>query len=439
MAIVLRDLLRRRYGPLPRVGFVEDRWGFGPTAKAMAIAEELEGRATRVFAGQGSQLELARRGPFERLVEADTMASPVVPALRRELSTCGVLVAVMNRHIAQWASRQVIPCIYVDGLAFMRTQAPNIPGGTRYCAENYPGAAESIGRWRDRFVGAEIVGPILSHDARPRSGEPDDFFLINFGGLSSREVDPCTLVTYAGAMAQCALEALKGSGGRVVVTGGRPVIEQLDQKALLSIRPGVKLTSLSHTEFMAELRRARLLISSPGKTASNEAAACGVPCVYLPAQSLSQTLTLQIMEREGVVETLDWGGLYGIDYDPADEEEACRQIAAAIRRFGWDIDARRRVTRFLARSVRADSQHRAQVARQVQFLTKLGERGSARVASHALDLLEPHSFLADLPTSLRRRSLGWRGLQPPRRAPERWASAARTRTSSGAGQRHGGL
>jgi hypothetical protein len=436
MAELLRELLRRRNRPLPRVGFVEDGWGFGPTAKAMAVAEELEGRATRVFVGQESQLELARHGPFERLVDADSMAWPVTPDLKRELDSCSVLVVVMNRRIAQWARRRRIPCVYVDGLAWMRAEAPDVPGDVRYCAENYPGTAETFDLWRSRFEAAEIVGPILSRDTRRRSGEPDDAFLINFGGLSSHVVDPCTLVTYAGAMSQCALDALKGTGGRVIITGGRSIIEQLDREMLLTIRPGVRLTSLSHAEFLAELRRARLLISSPGKTASNEAAACGVPCIYLPAQSLSQTLLLEVMEREGVTETLDWSHLYGLSNanaaDEAGEADACRRIANAIRRFGWDVDARHRVTRFLLRSIKSDSRQMMLVKRQTQFVTSLGERGSPHVAAHVLDLLEPRPFF---PTPLRHPGAGWRMSRSPKVSGERKPNPARTDTSGGPGRR----
>ncbi len=135
-------------------------------------------------------------------------------------------------------------------------------------------------------------------------------------------------------MAQCVLAALDGWPGRVVVTAGRHVLERVDAAALRSLRRQVELADLGHDSYLAELRRSHLLISSAGMHALFEACAWGVPCVCLPAQNLSQSLALRVLERERVVRPLDWSHLYGLEaLDPADEPGACRRIAAQIHRF----------------------------------------------------------------------------------------------------------
>src|SRR5262245_50365439 len=87
----------------PRVLFVNDLWGYGTVTMAMAVAEELEGRATRIFAGFGPGFELARRSSFDGLIAIDTMADPLPPELERELTACHAVVSVMNERVARAA------------------------------------------------------------------------------------------------------------------------------------------------------------------------------------------------------------------------------------------------------------------------------------------------------------------------------------------------
>jgi hypothetical protein len=80
---------------LPRVLFVNDLWGYGTVTMGLSIADELEGQATRIFAGMGAGFELARGASFDGLVAANTMAEPLPPELERELSACHAVVSVM--------------------------------------------------------------------------------------------------------------------------------------------------------------------------------------------------------------------------------------------------------------------------------------------------------------------------------------------------------
>src|SRR5262249_22931572 len=157
-----------------------------------------------------------------------------------------------------------------------------------------PGSASRLARWRDRFHEPEIVGPLVTWPSGRRPDDPD-LALINFGGLSCSALEPRTLVAYANAMAACALAALEDWPRRVLIACGRHVLDAMDQRRLRGIRADVELADLGHDAYLAELRRSGLLISSAGMHAIYEACAWGVPCVYLPAQNLSQTLALEAL------------------------------------------------------------------------------------------------------------------------------------------------
>jgi hypothetical protein len=372
-------------GP-PRILFVTDGWGYGTTTMALAIAEELAGY-TLLFAGTGPGFELARRASFDRLLRLDTAADPVPDELERTLSTCQAVVSVMNQRVARQAACRGIPCLYVDSLMWMWSEPPHVPHGVPYLQETFPGVERRLEEWRDYLFQPEIVGPLIKQPARARSSEPDAV-LVTFGGLSSWLLEHATLVAYADEMSRCVLTALERWRGRVVISVGSHVRDHMDEAGLRTIRPDVELVDLGHDAYLAELRRSCLLISSAGMHAMYEAFACGVPCLCLPAQNLSGALAAEVLERMGVVKTLDWPHLYGLNgLDPADEVEACARIAGQIRRFSQDPGARARLVRHL-RSSLGTRRLRAIRHRQAAFFAGLGELGGPRVAARLRQALD---------------------------------------------------
>lgn len=372
----------------PRVLFVNDLWGYGTATMAMTIAAELEGWATRLFAGMGPGFELARRADFEGLLPVDSMTEPVAKELDRLLGSCQAVVSVMNGPVARRAALRQIPCVYADCLLWMRPDPPDIPSGVAYFQERFPGAQEGVERWRDRLHQPEVVGPLVAHPTRDRPHEPDAV-LVNFGGLSASLQEPSTLLAYAEVMTRCVLSALDRWPGRVVIAAGRHVLDGLDERGLRALLPRVELADLGHDAYLAELRRSRLLISSAGMHALYEAFSWGVPCVCLPSQNLSQVLALEALERHRVVRTLDWRHLYGLGgLQMADEAGACDRIGRQIRRFRGDAVSRAMLVCYL-RSMLDDGRLAALQRRQARFFTGLGEPGAPRVAALVRELLEP--------------------------------------------------
>jgi UDP:flavonoid glycosyltransferase YjiC (YdhE family) len=334
----------------------------------------------------GPGFELARRSSFDGLVPADTMAGSPPPELERELGACQAVVCVMNQGVARAAARRGIPCVFVDCLLWMWSTPPDLPPGVPYFQESFPGAQERLDRHRDTLRSAQVVGPLVARQARARSAHADAV-LVNFGGLSCSLLAPATLVTYADAMAQCAVAAVHGWQGRVVVSAGRHILERMDRRTLHALGRNVELVDLGHEAYLAELRRSRVLITSAGMHALYEAFDLRVPCLCLPSQNLSGLLTLEVLGQHGVTPSLDWNRLYALtDLDPADEAGASVRIAAAIERFSQDARARGRLVRQI-RSAFDDRGLQKLQRRQARFYTALGERGAPVIAARVLELV----------------------------------------------------
>lgn len=372
----------------PSILFVNDLWGYGTVTMAMAVAEALEGRATRTFAGEGPGFVLASRGPFDGLLQTDTMAESIAPELDQCLREADAVVSVMNKHVTRRAAELGKPCVYLDCLLWMWAAPPDVPRTVPYFAERFPGAEDRLNQWQDRFGEAAVVGPLVSPSAGTADRDAEDV-LINFGGLYCPLVDQDSLVAYADVMAQCALRALDGSSGRVVIGAGRHILDVMDRAALHAIRPRVELADLDHAGYLAALRRSRALISASGMHALYEACALDVPCICLPAQNLSGSLALDVLGRTGVDRVLNWSDLYGLrGLDAANQPEACQRIAECIHRFTGDPDAQARLVRRLRDAL--DGHHLARIRRrQARFFQDQGGFGfgTRPVADRLLDMI----------------------------------------------------
>lgn len=201
--------------PSPAVLFTPDLWGYGTFTMAMAIAEGLEGSATRIFAGTGPSFELARRSSFDGRTAVNTMADPLQQELERELSACQAVVSVMNGPVARTVTRTGIPCVFVDCLLWMWAGPPRLPACVPYVQERFPGAQEALDRHRHTLPSAEIVGPLVTRPAARRAApvraaarppaagragvlrrparvraEHPDTVVINFDGVEPVDLDP---------------------------------------------------------------------------------------------------------------------------------------------------------------------------------------------------------------------------------------------------------
>lgn len=375
------SLRAHRYGPTPRVLFVNDLWGYGTVTVAMAIADELSD-CTCLFAGQGPGFELARRSSFDGLERLDTRVDIASQELEALLDACQVVVSVMNPQAARLALQKGKPCLYVDCLTWMWAAAPPVPSGVPYFAETFPGASEKLAMWHEELRPSELVGPIVC-EASCRRPSFRDAVLVAFGGLSSWLNGEEALVTYAQTMAACVVRALaeREWDGRIVVTAGRHMLSRMDEAALRALHPRVELVDLNHDAYLSELRRSEALFSSAGMHAFYEACAEGVPCVCLPSQNLSGALALRELVRLGAAgQAVDWDVLSGeIDLEAAREADVIKEIEARILAFRDDDSARWTLTEHLAASFEEGTLRELQ-GRQAAFYASQGSRGAVRVA-----------------------------------------------------------
>jgi hypothetical protein len=378
---------------MARVLFVTDQWGYGTATSAISIAAALKGLDTRWLIGEGAGFTLGRRDSFDDCISANTMAACPPASLKEAIRESQVVVSVMNPNAAKVADELGIPCVYVDTLLWMWDRPPILPSSvTRYFAAGFPGVEGNALQWKHSLPATEVVAPLITP---PRSVErrAQRDVLVNFGGLSAPLVPQGSLITYARAMVDCIVHAFAKWPGEITISMGEHVLNPIDRARVRLTRPDARFINLSHAEYLRKLDGCRLVVSSPGLSATQEAFARGIPCLLLPSQNLSQTLSLQVIRRARAAFALDWDAIYGLTGLIAqDERGSCQRIADCIHRFEADTIARERLVGHLAAQLAPDRLARIASAQGAFFLAYRGEHGPQRVAAYVRHLVSPRAL-----------------------------------------------
>jgi hypothetical protein len=320
------------------------------------------------------------------------MAACPPEALKEAIRESQVVVSIMNPNAARVADQLGIPCVYVDTLLWMWDRPPVLPPSvTRYFAAGFPGVEGNARRWKQWLPRTEVVTPLIT---RSRSIDPraQTEVLVNFGGLSAPLVPQGSLITYARAMVDCVVNALADWPGGITISMGEHVLNPIDRARVRLTRPDARFVNLGHAEYLRKLEDCRFLVSSPGLSATQEAFARAIPCLLLPSQNLSQTLSLRVMDRAGAAFATDWDAIYGLSGLTAlDERGSCQKIADCIHRFEADPTARAGLVAHLAAQLAPDRLEGIASAQAAFFQPYRAGPGPQRVAAYVRHLVSPAS------------------------------------------------
>lgn len=361
------------------ITFSAGTFGYGPAAKAVAIAERLCAReVSTAFVGSGLALELAARSTaFAETVEA----KPGSGAARVALRAARRVVCVMDPYMAAYALELGRPLSVADSLFWMWHRIP----------ESFLRARPY---WVQRFVGVEqrraevspkpvVVGPIVAE--RPKTQGERYGLVVNLGGSGSPHDGPYS-VPYARFVVDAFLrsELHERFRDKTILIAGDGCVRDL-RGAISSPTP--RLSSLSHQDARVAIASAELVLSCPGLTTTLEAFSWGTPVLFLPPQNYSQWLILEHLRREHVVDAaFHWGD---VCIDHGVRARMPRRVALQLVR-NLVLEATRDLE--VAELLRAQLNNAAAVQlnklreRQGRFVDGLGTDGAATIAGA---LLEP--------------------------------------------------
>jgi len=275
------------------------RWGRSPTLAVCGV-DFGWGSAGKLRAILG---ECVKTIPDLRVVMLGTsLGRPILGGLRVEawhehwpaeptelgalMSRYGVNagLVVLDPVAADAFERSGCPTTYVDSIPYMWVPTDPIPrGATVYCAQRCPELPA---------LAQEALSPVqnllwvdgICTVADQLSAKQSHLAIINLGGLHSPGVE--SNQAYVRLVLPVAVQALRARGfTRIEVCGN------VDAGALPDpLISGCTVGPREHSEFLALLDEAGIVMSSPGLTTLLEASRRNKPVVCLPPQNLSQVL-----------------------------------------------------------------------------------------------------------------------------------------------------
>lgn len=350
------------------------RFGYGPAAKAIAVAAECRIRGiSPIFLGNGIACELAERsqGVFSDVIRSDAHD----PRAARVVRSASAIVSVMDREFAQLAGSMGTPLYVIDSLLWMRDHVPSaFDRAARYWAQRFVDVPEGPPVMRARPI---AVGPVVARPVArtPASNAP---LVVQLGGVES------PLAEGDSSYAAFVIEALLGSRlgeafvDRIMVIAGAGCVDQLRGRFG---EERLRCVSLSHADATRECANAAMVLTAPGMTSTLECFQSGVPTYFLPPQNYSQWCILRTLRGRSLApHAFHWEDAVDDGRLEVGMPEAVRnpRVREMIDAHTASEEIRRRVQDGFSKMLEDD--RAALSSLQRLFFESLGENGAVSIA-----------------------------------------------------------
>ncbi|MGW8669214.1 hypothetical protein [Streptomyces niveus] len=342
----------------PRLLLNSQPFGFGPPAATAVLAHELAPLCAELaYFGGGHTLDLQHRPPYHAVYGTTGLNDDERLAYLRELAPrYDLFVTAMDFAEAELARRAGLNVAVYDALTWFWPEIPAVArDAALYIAQDFFGVRERITADAALRRNAVIVPPIVPllpsrqvwHPEHPEHPEPDRgrHVLLNLGGLQNPYWQPSEAAGYARLMLD-AVRAAQPAGRPVVVTTSRAVAEALGDP---TVRTDDRDTVLDL------MNGAAYACMTPGLGNIYDAAATGVPTLWLPSANETHLLQARLLTEHGFCDArVDWQDVGGpADYDvpcPAGPEALTKAMVRVVRQLSAEPGLRDRLAEHVAKS-----------------------------------------------------------------------------------------
>ena len=282
----------------------------------------------------------------------------------------------MNPVSLKYSQSIGIPCAVIDSLFWMLNKAPD--GMSKACVyyiQNFIGVEMRMKKYLpNNYV---RVGPIV--DNRFTKQSKTNQLLINLGGMESSLIHPGKNSSYSRSMSTILSFVLKShSFERVIVVGNLKAFNSGGTNHWHI--PRATYTTLSHKDFLIEMSKSSLIITSPGLTTTYEAFTYNVPVIFLPPQNLSQFLILNYLRENDVAPlSIHWQDYYP-EVDVSISISGLNKVLSCISRFQTDLNSQKKAILYLNKALFENGSRLLQIENQFNFVNKMGTNGAMKIA-----------------------------------------------------------
>ncbi|MFM9609048.1 hypothetical protein DF268_30575 [Streptomyces sp. V2] len=366
-------------GDGPRILLNAEAFGFGPAAASAVLAEELLACGAELgYVGGGHTLDLQHRPPYTAVHDITGLSEAAcLDRLRGLAGEYDAVLTSMDFAFGLTARQAGFRVAVYDALAwFWPWVWPVVRDeSVLYLAQDFFGVRERVAGEPELAGARSVVVPPLVEPGGGWTGGGlagvGGQVVVNLGGLCNPFWETGEVETYARLVVQGVRSAVPASCSVLVVTS-----EGIARELASSVS-GVTVGTYRRGEVLDLLREAPYAFMTPGLGNIYDAAATGVPTVFLPATNTTQAQQADVVAAHGYCDGLvDWSD-FGLAVDFGDgAPEMAGVLTSALRELSGDPDGR-----FALRV--ADAVAGMGKGRATGLLDRFGS-GGARVAAAAV-------------------------------------------------------
>lgn len=346
-------------------------FGFGPTAAIAGFFPHLRDHFETIgYMGKKHTLDLQKGLPYDAIHDlTDTQKDERTDAYGPVFAQYDILFTAMDHKIAEEAQKAGLKIFYYDALAWYWPAIPeSVQNADLYIAQNFFGVEERLKSVFARHAAAHTVPPIAPE---PREPVKKEHVLINLGGLQNPYWPVDGVVDYARTVIGALRKSIPSSE-KIVIAGSQTVADRLQKEGVVTY-PRAAMEDI--------LARSKIAFMTPGLGNIYDAAAFGIPTIWLPPANDSQGRQLALIENHRMSDAaLNWPGVVsGADIDYCGDQPAIlSQIAETAAALTRDNAAQERLSRL------AQTQYQALIGKQgsntTQIIEHFGKGGEREVA-----------------------------------------------------------
>ncbi len=269
-------------------------FGFGPTGKAIAIANQLSAFNNVTLTSFKHSLQII--GENDRINVIDCKTRNFSEWDTEIFQTTDLLISIMDLRLINYVSENFpqIKTVFIDSLFWWRKSLLDIPfqNCDLFLLQTFPGVKERIEDvpkiYRNKFI---EVSPILSENKIPeRNINKIDNFLLHFGGVNSLIAQWEMYKQYFEFISSIVINYTKAHNSILTVTGNIDLMKHLEN--YFPLEENIVFQCLDNAEFHRKLSNAKLFVSTCGIEATYEAFNYLIPTIFLPPVNSTQLYQL---------------------------------------------------------------------------------------------------------------------------------------------------
>jgi hypothetical protein len=269
-----------------KVAFITTNFGFGPVSKTNYIMKALREKSPQSiidFFGSGVARDFVlNNSPINNVYTWESEDG--IAALDEVIKNYDFVVDVMEMDILPNWKKEYPPLILVDSLNWMWDEIPKgIENASKYFIQDFLLDHKNID---ESVVDTHIVNPITVIDHSVYKEE--DWMLVNYSGMCNPFTSPDFFSLYTRTLTKIIIENFSNKFEKIVFTTNLQLIDELQTE--FSQYSNIYFEYLSHDEFIKLMKKSRIVLTTPGITATLEGKMLGKRMGYLLPSNYSQVL-----------------------------------------------------------------------------------------------------------------------------------------------------